>query len=162
MRKYRGILFPGAMLAAGAIYGYMALKMPLGNLSMPGAGFYPTVVGAFLVISALVCLLQELRSPDAVPPDTTPSADGSAAAGGRVGRMAWLTALMIGYILALKPLGYPVSIAAFLVAATRIFGARNWAVAAIVAVVLSVVSYFAFIVWLKVPLPLGILDGILG
>jgi putative tricarboxylic transport membrane protein len=161
MRKYSGIQFPGAMLAAGAIYEYMALKMPLGNLSMPGAGFYPAIVGAFLVFTALVCLLQELRSPGSVP-GTAPSTEGSPAARSRVGKTVWLTALMVGYILALKPLGYPVSITAFLVAATRIFGARNWAVAAIVAAILSVASYFVFILWLKVPMPLEILDGILG
>jgi len=161
MRKYSGILFPGAMLAAGAIYEYMALKMPMGDLSMPGAGFYPAIVGAFLVMTALGCLLRELRSPESVPP-TAPLAGKSAAAGGGAGRMTWLTVLMVGYILALKPVGYPVSIAIFLVAATRIFGARNWAVAAVVASILSVFSYFAFILWLKVPLPLGILDGILG
>ncbi len=161
MKKPTSILFPGAMFAAGLIYEYMALKMPRGSLAQPGPGFYPMAVGVFLTITALGCLLQELRNPD-TPRHAASSPDEAAPGERRFGKTVQLTALMIGYILVLKPLGYPVAIALFLLAAIRIFGSRNWISAGIIAGIITAISYFVFILWLKVPLPLGILDEILG
>ena len=70
--------------------------------------------------------------------------------------------LMIGYILALKPLGFLIAICAFLVVAIRIFGYRRWVPALAMAAVIAAISYVSFVLWLKVPLPLGILEEVLG
>ena len=35
--------------------------MPRGTLAYPGPGFAPVLVGAFLIATALGCLVQELR-----------------------------------------------------------------------------------------------------
>ena len=70
-------------------------------------------------------------------------------------------ALMIGYTLALKPLGFLVCICAFLVVAIRIFGYRRWVPALAMAAVIAGISYVSFVLWLKVPLPLGILEEVL-
>lgn len=161
MKKLTPVLFPGAMLLVGLVYEYIALKMPRGGIAMPGPGFYPMAVGVFLIATALGCLLQELRNPD-TPLQEAPPPDEAAPGGNRFGKTVQLTALMIGYILVLKPLGYPVAIALFLLAAIRIFGSRNWFVAAIISAVITVISYFIFILWLKVPLPLGVLDMVFG
>ncbi len=160
MKKLTPLLLPGALLLAGLVYQYMALKMPRGGIAMPGPGFYPMAVGVFLIVTALACLLQELRNPD-TPRQAAPPLDEATPEGNRVGQTVRLTALMVGYILALKPLGYPVAIALFLLVATRIFGSKNWFVAVIFAGILTAASYFVFILWLKVPLPLGILDTVL-
>ena len=70
--------------------------------------------------------------------------------------------LMIGYTFALKTLGFLISICAFLVIAIRIFGYRRWVPALAMAAVIAGISYVSFVLWLKIPLPLGILEEILG
>jgi len=65
-------------------------------------------------------------------------------------------ALMVCYTLVLKTLGFLISISAFMVVAIRIFGTAGgfppWRWRS-----LRGISYVSFVLWLKVPLPLGIL-----
>ena len=163
--KIGSVVFAGLILAVGLVYGIMALNMPRGRLSYPGPGLFPMIVGIFLIATALGCLLQEILSrkkgagPSA-PPLTKQDSIGS---GNRnVYKTFQLIALMIGYILALKPLGFLISICAFLVVAIRIFGYRRWVPALAMASVIAGISYVSFVLWLKVPLPLGILQEVLG
>jgi putative tricarboxylic transport membrane protein len=152
------------MLAIGLVYWIMALNMPRGRLSYPGPGLFPTIIGIFLVATALGCLLQEIlprkrgAGPSASPlPDQDPTATGD-----RIVKNTFLLmALMIGYTLALKPLGFLISISVFMVVAIRIFGYRRWVPALAMATVIAAISYVSFVLWLKVPLPLGILEAVL-
>ena len=155
--KIGSIAFAGLILAAGLVYEGMALYMPRGSLSYPGPGFFPVVIGVFLIVTALGCLLQEvLHGKKVENPD-------SAAPGDRnVTKTFQLMALMIGYTLVLKPLGFLISICTFLVVAIRIFGYRRWFPALAMAAVIAGISYVSFVLWLKVPLPLGILEEVLG
>jgi len=159
------IVFAGLMLAVGLVYGGVAMNMPRGSLAYPGPGLFPMVVGVFLIATALGCLLQEIlprmrsRDPAAsVLPNEAPAA----AEERNVGKTVQLTALLIGYIFVLKPLGFPLAICAFLVLAIRIFGYRKWLPTLAMAVIIAGISYVAFVVWLKVALPLGILEEMLG
>lgn len=162
--KIGSVVFAGLILAVGLGYEIMALKMPQGRLSYPGPGLFPMIIGIFLVATALGCLLQEiLPRRRAAGPSASPLPDqDSAAQGGRnVKKTFQLMALMIGYILALKPLGFLISICAFMVVAIRIFGYRRWVPALAIAAVIAGISYVSFVLWLKVPLPLGILEAVL-
>jgi putative tricarboxylic transport membrane protein len=162
--KIGSIVFAGLMLAIGLVYWIMALNMPRGRLSYPGPGLFPTIIGIFLVATALGCLLQEIlprkrgAGPSASPlPDQDPTATGD-----RIVKNTFLLmALMIGYTLALKPLGFLISICVFMVIAIRIFGYRRWVPALAMATVIAAISYVSFVLWLKVPLPLGILEAVL-
>jgi putative tricarboxylic transport membrane protein len=162
--KIGSIVFAGLMLAIGLVYWIMALNMPRGRLSYPGPGLFPTIIGLFLVATALGCLLQEIlprkrgAGLSASPlPDQDPAATGD-----RIVKNTFLLmALMIGYTLALKPLGFLISICVFMVIAIRIFGYRRWVPALAMATVIAAISYVSFVLWLKVPLPLGILEAVL-
>jgi hypothetical protein len=68
---------------------------------------------------------------------------------------------MTAYGLALKPLGFPVAIFLFVLTAMRIFGYRRWLPALAVTAGLAAFSYATFILWLKVPLPMGIVGELL-
>jgi putative tricarboxylic transport membrane protein len=151
------------MLAAGVVYEIMALYMPRGNIAYPGPGFFPMVVGVFLIATALGCLFQEIlkRKTDDRQPGS-PSAGKAASIESHFGKTFQLMALMIGYILALTPLGFPITISIFLVISIRIFGSRRWVSALAMAVIIATISYVSFVLWLKVPLPLGILEEVLG
>ena len=163
--KIGSIVFAGLILAVGLVYEIMALNMPRGRLSYPGPGLFPMVIGIFIIATALGCLLQEVLpgkrgAGPAAPP--LPNQDSAAPGDRNVKKTFQLTALMIGYTLVLKPLGFLISICAFLVVAIRIFGYRRWFPALAMAAIIAGISYVSFVLWLKVPLPLGILEEVLG
>jgi cytochrome c oxidase subunit IV len=123
------------------------------------------IIGVFLIATALGCLLQGIlpRKRGAGPSvSPLPNQDSAAPGDRNVKKTFQLMALMIGYTLALKTLGFLISICAFLVVAIRIFGYRRWVPALAMAAVIAAISYVSFVLWLKVPLPLGILEEVLG
>jgi putative tricarboxylic transport membrane protein len=162
--KIGSVLFAGVMLAVGLVYEIMAVNMPLGRLAYPGPGLFPMIVGIFLVATALGCLIQEIlsRKKSGESPSPSPDRDSTAPPHRNVQKTFQLMALMIVYALLLKPLGFLVCIGVFLIVAIRIFGYRRWVPALAMAAVIAGVSYVSFVLWLKVPLPMGILDAVLG
>jgi putative tricarboxylic transport membrane protein len=160
--KIGSVVFAGLILAVGLVYEIMALNMPRGGLSYPGPGLFPMIVGIFLVATALGCLIQEVlprkegEGPSASP---LPGHDSAAPPRRNVQKTFQLIAMMIGYTLVLKPLGFLISICAFLVVAIRIFGYRRWVPVLAMAAVIAGISYVSFVLWLKVPLPSGILEA---
>jgi len=161
--KLSALLFPAAMTAVAVAYEVMAIGMPRGTLNHPGPGLYPTVVGAFLIATAAGCLAREiLRLRTASGRSSAAPQAGAVSSGDALGRTLPLMGAMVTYVLALQPLGFPVSICLFLLVAIRMFGFRRWLAALGIAAALTAASYVAFVLWLKVPLPLGILDDVLG
>ena len=163
--KIGSFVFAGLMLAVGLVYESMALNMPRGSLGYPGPGLFPMIIGAFMIAMALGCLVQEIvprMRKKMVAASALPSADAAGPEERNVAKTFQLTALMIAYIFALKPLGFPIAICAFLAVAIRIFGYRKWLPALAMAAIITAVSYVSFVIWLAVPLPMGILEDILG
>jgi hypothetical protein len=161
--KIGSIIFAAAMLAVGLVYAGMALNMPRGSLAYPGPGLFPIIIGVCMIVTALGCLVQEiLPRRKAKIPTVAPIEEAAAAEGRDVMKTVQLTALMIGYIFVLKPLGFPIAICIFLALAIRIFGYRKWIPTLLIAAIIAGASYLSFVIWLKVPLPLGILEEMLG
>lgn len=153
-------LFAGVFLAVGIGYEAMALSMPLGGFGSPGPGLFPIIVGAAFILTAAACLIQNLVSSQ---PAAASLEDAQAPVHGNgEARKAWLlVASLVLYVVALKPVGFPVALTLLLMASVRIFGYRNWVRNFAMSVLMTVIAYVVFIVWLKVPLPLGILTGLL-
>ncbi len=164
--KIGSVAFAGLILAVGLVYEIMALNMPRGRLSYPGPGLFPMIIGIFLILTALGCLLQEVLPRKKIGADSSasplPNQDLAAQGDRKVDKTVRLMALMIVYTLVLKTLGFLISICAFLVVAIRIFGYRRWVPGLAMAAVIAAISYVSFVLWLKVPLPLGILEEVLG
>ena len=163
--KIGSILFAALILAIGLVYEGMALYMPLGSLAYPGPGLFPMCIGIFLIATALGCLVQEiLTGRKGAGPSSPPLSDldSSSTEGRDVRKTIQLLILMVIYVLVLKTAGFPIAIAGFLGIAIRIFGQRRWLPTLALAAVIAAISYVSFILWLKVPLPMGILDEILG
>jgi putative tricarboxylic transport membrane protein len=164
--KIGSVVFAGFILTVGLVYEIMALYMPQGRLSFPGPGLFPMIIGIFLIATALGCLLQEILPRERKGEgSSTLLLQNQASANPddrNVKKTFQLLALMIGYTMALKTLGFLISIYAFLVVAIRIFGYYRWVPALAMAAVFAGISYVSFVLWLKVPLPLGILEEILG
>ncbi|HWI15716.1 MAG TPA: tripartite tricarboxylate transporter TctB family protein [Burkholderiales bacterium] len=159
------IAFAAAMLAIGAAYEYIGSNMPRGTLAYPGPGFFPTMIGVFLIATALGCLLQDVfsREKPAEPvASALPGGEPHAGEARHVMKTVQLVALLVAYGLVVKPLGFPLAICGFVAVAVRIFGYAKWLQTAAIAVVIAAVSYVSFVLWLKVPLPLGVLEPLLG
>jgi len=152
------LAFSGFVLLLGIGHAVMAAGMPQGSLKFPGPGYYPKLVGIFLVVTSLGCLIQALlgRGLDSAAKPAT-----HAALRPMMGKTVALLGLLLAYGWLLTPLGFPIAICLFLVAAIRVFGYRNWAIIILIAIGLTVVSYLTFISWLKVPLPLGVVGDLL-
>jgi putative tricarboxylic transport membrane protein len=161
VRAYES-LFAGLFLAAGIVYEVMALRMPRGRIGYPGPGFFPMIVGAILILTATACLVQALLAKRPSSPASEAAGDETPVQGNRQVNKTWLLlGFLVLYILTLQPVGFPIAITVFLMASIWAFGYRKWLPALGIATALTVISYLTFIIWLKVPLPLGILSDIL-
>jgi putative tricarboxylic transport membrane protein len=58
-----GIIVAGALAAAGALFAWQSSRLDLGNLELPGPGFFPLFLGAVLVAFAAVIGFDCWRSP---------------------------------------------------------------------------------------------------
>jgi putative tricarboxylic transport membrane protein len=155
-------LFAGLFLAAGIVYEVMAFRMPMGRIGQPGPGYFPVIVGAVLILTAAACLVQALMAMRSGSPISDGGNEEASAQGNRQTGKTWLLlGFLVLYVLALQPVGFPIALTVFLVASIQVFGFRKWLPTAGIAVALTVVSYLTFVMWLKVPLPLGILSDLL-
>jgi len=163
--KIGSVAFAVAILAVGIVYETMGMKMPRGTLAYPGPGLFPTLIGVFLIATALGCVIQELllrkRPAESVAP-LMPADTDAAPARPDVAKTFQLMVLLVAYAFVLKPLGFPLAIAAFVAIAIRIFGYRKLLPTLAMAGIIAAVSYVSFVVWLKVPLPAGLLEPLLG
>jgi putative tricarboxylic transport membrane protein len=153
-------LFAGLVLAAGIVYEAMALWMPRGRIGQPGPGFFPMIVGAVLILTATACLVQALMARRTADP-TIQSADSPVSGNRQTVKVWFLIGFLILYAVAVQPVGFPIALLLFLVAAIWVFGYRKWLPTLGIATLLTAISYLTFVVWLKVPLPLGILSDLL-
>lgn len=153
MRAYE-IGFAGFLVVLAALYGGTALRMPQGDLSYPGPGFFPVAVGVFFILAAFGCLVQALLHGSTAVPH-------AAGAGYVSPGTAQLLAGLLGYALTLQALGFPIALFAFTALAIRVFGYRRWLPVGGIALLLTVLSYVMFVSWFKVPLPMGLVGHLL-
>ena len=137
-----------ALLGGAAIH--QAGKLPYGMVRNPGPGFVPWWTGLTLLGLSLLLGLQALDARRARGP-------GRAGAPARTHRrrvVALLAALAL-YVVALEPLGYPLSTFLLVLLMLRPASRRRLVPALGLALLAAGGSYALFAVWLKVPLPPG-------
>jgi putative tricarboxylic transport membrane protein len=135
----------GALLLAIPI-ALAASRWGIGTLRLPGPGFWPLLIAAAVAgLGAALLLRPGLPAPPAP------------AAGSRWASLAVALATLGFFVLALEPLGYPVTVALLLLAQLRAVEGRGWRGSMLTAVLAAVISFVLFRAFLKVPLPAGIL-----
>lgn len=140
----------GLLLVLTLGYLAAAVRMPIGNFSSPGPGFFPVVVGVLVAALSGALLLQaEPRS----GPGTAPAVFPSGAAATRVVGV-WLA--VAAYAALVSTLGHALLATLVSVAILRVLGMRRWRDALLLAALLAGGSYLAFTLLLGVPLPDGI------
>jgi hypothetical protein len=146
-----GVTLVMMLIALIGIYG--STKVGIGwGAEGPQAGFFPFYVSLLVVISSVINLI-----------NTFVAADSSQFA--EWGQLRQVGAVVLPttiYVLAIPYLGIYVS-SALLIAAFMIrFGRYGVVMAAGVAVVVPILTFFMFEIWFLVPLPKGPLENFLG
>lgn len=113
----------------------------------PGSRFLPVVLGSIIAVLGSVIALR---------PAPGRPAEAPAAAGGRLRIGATLVGLVL-YALAFERVGFLLSTATFVALLLAFYGERRWPMVLGVALGIAGVTYAVFAVWLRVPLPPGIL-----
>jgi len=156
MKRAEKIL--GGVLLLFAIYiGYESTLIETGaDFGKVGAGFLPFWLSVGLGITSAALLVRAI-----VLPVNRFTFEFFSDRAGRI-RVIWVLA---GYLLAvavMKPLGMPISLAILMAVTMPAFGSRSWKVIAFTSIVTSVCVYVVFGLWLKVDLPMGILENVLS
>ncbi len=141
----------------------LALAMAVGALSfppMPGQAFgpklFPNLVAAGFALCALVLILRAARAKSiriaVVQPEWWNEP-------GRRGNLVVLLASIVAYTLLVESVGFLITTLVLLVVLMKRLGA-TWRATLLASVLGTAVTYLMFAYWLRVPLPPGVLNGI--
>jgi putative tricarboxylic transport membrane protein len=148
------------MVAVGGFLIVDALRLTaaFAKVDPVGPKFFPIVIGIGLILLAVALGIAiergsvgQMEGGEDVDPDSP--ADWRT--------VGLLVALFVGVIVAVRPLGWAITGALLFAGAATILGSRHWVRNLVIGTVLSVGSFYAFYSGLGIPLPAGILDGIL-
>lgn len=147
----------GVLLLFAIFIGYESTLIEAGaDSGKVGAGFLPFWLSVGLAISSAALLMRAMvLAPDRFAPAFFTDRAGSL-------RVIWVLA---GYLLAvavMKPLGMLIALAILMAVTMPAFGARSWKAIIVTSLVTPAAVYFFFGRWLKVDLPMGILENILS
>jgi hypothetical protein len=124
-----------------------ALQVPFGSFRMPGAGFFPLLLGVTLGVLALVFLGMSFFS----------STEGATRFGSTRPEIFSLISVMFAAVWLFERAGYVLTMALFLGVTMKALGKTGWTAAVMVALIGSVASYLLFGRVLMIALPSGIL-----
>jgi len=157
---YAQYIVCAVMVAVGAFLLYDALTMPGGYADVDPVGprFFPIVIGAGLLVMAVVLAIaipRGLKGEADAGEDIDPDMPSDWRT---VGLLVGLFVLMIVLV---NPLGWAITSALFFAGCATVLGSRHYVRNIAIGVVLALASFYAFYSGLGIPLPAGILDGIL-
>jgi putative tricarboxylic transport membrane protein len=148
------------LVAVGAFLIYDALSLEAGFAKVDPVGprLFPITIGAILVVLAVVLAVAiprgsvgEADAGEDVDPNTP----------GDWRTVGLLVGLFVVVILLVDPLGWAIAGTLLFAGAATILGSRHYIRNVVIGAVLAVASFYAFYSGLGIPLPAGILDGIL-
>jgi putative tricarboxylic transport membrane protein len=155
--EYGVALFLGAL---GVLIIVQALMLPESRIARGpvGPAVVPVVVGSMLVIVAGF-LARDIRRGGRGEPEGGEDVELTGGSDWRT--VAILVAAFLFNALTIETLGWPVSGAVLFWGSAFALGSRHYVRDALIAVVLSVGSWYLFVLGLNIALPVGILRGIL-
>jgi len=131
-----------------------ARTLPFGNVTRPGAGFFPMCLAVALTFVAAAVFVRSLGARDDAD-RPAPHDRPAPAARARVVRAAAALAALLVYAFALEDVGFGVTTFLLIVFLFRAIEPQRWAVAVGGAIVTVIACHVLFRVWLGVRLPLG-------
>ena len=148
------------LVAVGAFLIYDALSLEAGFAKVDPVGpkAFPVVIGAVLIVLAVVLAI-------AIPRGSVGEADAGEDVDpnspGDWRTVGLLVALFVAVILLVGPLGWVITGTLLFAGAATILGNRHYVRNIAIGAVLALISFYGFYSGLGIPLPAGILDGIL-
>jgi len=140
------------------VYSAVTLDEGFAKVDPVGPKFFPLVVGVAALALAVILAI-------AIPRGSKGEADAGEdidpEAPGDWRTVGLLVALFVAMILLVNPVGWVIMSALFFAGAATILGSRHYVRNLVIGVVLALASFYAFYSGLGIPLPAGILDGIL-
>jgi hypothetical protein len=156
MRR-RDIIAATALIVGGAVYGYLAWRLPERSLpNTPGPPFFPLIVATIILALSAALLFQALSSPD------DSAADNSATTRDSQRLAYWALAAFLGYIVLLPTLGFIAATIPFFALLMVLFGEHRPHLVAVGAVAATVILYAVFRHGFGIFLPRGLLAGIVA
>jgi putative tricarboxylic transport membrane protein len=148
------------LVAVGAFLIYDALSLEAGFAKVDPVGprLFPIAIGAILIVLAIGLAI-------AIPRGSVGEADAGEDVDpnspGDWRTVGLLVGLFVAVIVLVDPLGWAITGTLLFAGAATILGSRHYVRNIVVGAVLAVASFYAFYSGLGIPLPAGILDGIL-
>jgi putative tricarboxylic transport membrane protein len=137
----------GVFLLLGAWICVEAVQVPVGSFRMPGAGFFPLLLGLALSLLSILLLGMNLASPASEPTQVWPDRPEVLYLVASLGAAVWL----------FERAGFLLTMTLFLAVALRGLGKMSWTAVTVLSLVGSVTSYVVFSRALLIALPSGIL-----
>jgi putative tricarboxylic transport membrane protein len=146
------------VVGAFVIYDALTLEAGFAKVDPVGPKMFPVVIGVVLIALAIVLAIAiprgsmgEAEAGEDVDPD--------APADWRT--VGLLVGIFVATILLVMPLGWAITGALLFAGTATVLGSKHYVRNIVIGAVLSIGSFYAFYSGLGIPLPAGILDGIL-
>lgn len=128
----------------------LSLGMPIGTFRMAGTGLFPLCLGILLmVLSGLFLSKLFFQAKKVSVKKELIETRGS------IKQLTFFFGTMVLVTLFFNLLGYPFSSFLLMLALLRILGVKKWTSVLPLSFITTVVCYFLFVQWLKIPLPKG-------
>lgn len=148
-----------ALLAIALAYVAQAWRIGFGELSAPGSGLYPALVGIAL---ALTCVARIVALHRRHPPPATGSRDVPDEEAPTPPIVYAMLGVLVGFALAQAVIGFVPALGLMVFVGLRVTRYGTWRRSMAVALVAAAVVVVVFQGWLKVPFPTGLLGSLVG
>jgi putative tricarboxylic transport membrane protein len=138
----------GIFLLLGVLICIEALQVPIGSFRMPGAGFFPLLLGLALAGLSLILLGMTYTSTTAAAP---------ARVWPERPEVVYLVGSLLAAVWLFERAGFLITMTLFLCVALRVLGKKSWTLALVLGLAGSVAAYLVFTRGLQIALPSGIL-----
>jgi putative tricarboxylic transport membrane protein len=146
------------VVGAFLIYDALSLEAGFAKVDPVGPKLFPIAIGSILIVLAVVLAVAiprgsvgEADAGEDVDPNTP----------GDWRTVGLLVGLFVAVIVLVNPLGWAIAGTLLFAGAATILGNRHYVRNIVIGAALAVASFYAFYSGLGIPLPAGILDGIL-
>jgi hypothetical protein len=146
------------LLLLGLGYLLAATQYPIGEISNPGPGFTPRLLGIVFTILSSYLLVKSFIGP---PKETRqPAHDGEASPGCKEAvQVTKVMTTLILYVAAMNYLGFALSTFLAIFLNSRFMGLEGWRKPVFLGIGTVVLAQFLFVLALDVPLPVGVIWG---
>ncbi|MGH3641176.1 MAG: tripartite tricarboxylate transporter TctB family protein [Mycobacterium sp.] len=153
-------LVAAVCVVVGAFLIFDALTLPGGYAKVDPVGpkLFPMVIGVGLVVLALI-LAVVIPLGSRGEADAGEDIDPNLPSDWRT--VGLLVAIFVATILLVIPLGWTITSALMFAGSATVLGSKHYVRNVVIGAVLGIASFYAFYSGLGIPLPAGILDGIL-